>query len=57
MGLQRQGPYLSLTVPGLAEGRPSLLVGDRAILCDEGERLGLLVGGKVDWTVISLIHS
>lgn len=32
-----RGPYLSLGVPGLAEGRPSLLVGDRVIVCEPGK--------------------
>lgn len=31
------GQYLSLAVPGLAEGRPSLLVGDRVIVCEPGK--------------------
>lgn len=31
-----RGPYLALGVPGLAEGRPSLLVGDRVIVCEPG---------------------
>ena len=30
--LTRAGPYLSLTVPGMLEGRPSLMQGDSAIL-------------------------
>ncbi|UYV64032.1 MOV10L1 [Cordylochernes scorpioides] len=30
--LQHAGQFLSLELPGLAEGRPSLLVGDRALL-------------------------
>ena len=34
------GQYLSLAVPGLAEGRPSLLVGDRVIVCDPGKEGG-----------------
>ena len=38
MCLRRAGPYLNLKVPGLTEGRPSLLVGDRAILCEEGRQ-------------------
>ena len=30
--LQRVGEFLSLQVPGLAEGRPSVLIGDAVIL-------------------------
>ena len=32
MCLQRVGEFLSLQVPGLAEGRPSVLIGDAVIL-------------------------
>ena len=32
VGLRRCGQYITLEVPGLAEGRPSLLMGDRAIV-------------------------
>ena len=35
--LDRCGPYFSLTVPGLSEGRPSLLIGDRIIVCEHSE--------------------
>ena len=36
--LDRCGPYFSLSVPGLSEGRPSLLVGDKIIVCDHGNK-------------------
>ena len=29
--MEKQGSYFQLPVPGLAEGRPSLLVGDKVI--------------------------
>ena len=35
--LNQCGQYLSLNVPGLAEGRPSIIVGDRVILCEPGK--------------------
>jgi putative helicase MOV10L1 len=36
-----RGPYLSLGVPGLAEGRPSVLVGDKVIVCEPGKLMVL----------------
>ena len=34
--LRNNGDHLALTVPGLSEGRPSVLIGDRVILSDGG---------------------
>ena len=34
--LNPAGAYLGLTVPGLAEGRPKLLIGDKVIICRPG---------------------
>ena len=34
MCLHRRGEYLSLSVPGVSEGLPSLMVGDSVILSD-----------------------
>ena len=31
------GEYLGLKVPGLAEGRPSVLLGDKVMLTDPGD--------------------
>lgn len=42
MPLRVCGQYLSLEVPGLAEGRPSLLMGDRVVVCVTG-------GGEREW--------
>lgn len=35
--MHRHGSFLRLPVPGLAEGRPSLLVGDKVIASVPGE--------------------
>ena len=35
--MQRCGPFLTLNVPGLAEGRPSLIVGDSVLVCEPGQ--------------------
>ena len=34
--MHTRGPFLVLSVPGLAEGRPSLLVGDKLIVSIPG---------------------
>ena len=49
--MRRCGPYLSLEVPGLAEGRPSLLMGDRAIVCEPGACTCLHI---IRWIIVLL---
>ena len=46
VSLRQSGPFLSLEVPGLAEGRPSLLMGDRAVVCMSGGGGGWGGGGE-----------
>ncbi|XP_014786677.1 RNA helicase Mov10l1 isoform X1 [Octopus bimaculoides] len=46
------GEYLSLKVPGLAEGRPSVLVGDRVYLSTPGAE-----GGPVFEGIVHEVHS
>ncbi|XP_046583747.1 RNA helicase Mov10l1-like [Haliotis rubra] len=45
--LRRCGEYLALQVPGLAEGRPSILIGDKIILTDPGDPDGPCYEGFV----------
>ncbi|XP_048252901.1 RNA helicase Mov10l1-like isoform X2 [Haliotis rufescens] len=45
--LRRCGVYLALEVPGLAEGRPSILIGDKIILTDPGDPDGPCYEGFV----------
>lgn len=53
--MRRCGPFLCLEVPGLSEGRPSLLMGDRAIVCEPGEGGGAVgVAGCVLTLVVTL---
>ncbi|CAI9716309.1 Hypothetical predicted protein [Octopus vulgaris] len=46
------GEYLSLKVPGLAEGRPSVLVGDRVYLSTPGAE-----GGPIFEGIVHEVHS
>ena len=36
--LQRDGRFFAITVPGLAEGRPSLIMGDKVLIKDENQK-------------------
>lgn len=45
--LRHVGEYLGLKVPGLAEGRPSVLLGDKVILTDPGDPDGPCYEGYV----------
>ena len=41
------GEYLGLEVPGLAEGRPSVLLGDKVMVTDPGDLDGPCYEGYV----------
>ena len=41
------GEYLGLEVPGLAEGRPSVLLGDKVMVTDPGDPDGPCYEGYV----------
>lgn len=45
--MRRVGEYLGLKVPGLAEGRPSVLIGDKVILTDPSDPEGPCYEGFV----------
>ena len=45
--MRRIGEYLGLKVPGLAEGRPSVLIGDKVILTDPADPDGPCYEGYV----------
>jgi len=45
--MRRVGEYLGLTVPGLAEGRPSILLGDSIYLSDPTDPDGPCFEGYV----------
>lgn len=45
--MRKIGEYLGLKVPGLAEGRPSVLIGDRVMLTDPGDPDGPCYEGCV----------
>ena len=49
--LSNAGPYLSLSVPGLVERRPSLVLGDSALLSRPGG--GAVYEGCIHEVIIS----